>query len=93
MIKNTEIIATSTGPSQYITLTEGIWNIFITSSGWGTATLQVSHNGSDWFTVQEGGSNLSLTSNTVKELNGGLLLRLNVSSFSQNINLIAKKSS
>ena len=90
---STQITATGTGPTNYITLTEGLWNIFINSSGWGTATLEVSHNGTDWFTVQEDGSNLSLTANTVKELNGGLLLRINVSSFSQAINLVAKKSS
>jgi predicted outer membrane repeat protein len=89
---NTEIIATTTGPSsKFITLEDGLWNIFITSSNWGSANIQISHDGSTWFNAQENNADILFTTNSAKEINGGLFLRLNVVSHSANINLVAKK--
>lgn len=89
---NTKITATSTGTTSPIILDSGIWNIFIESSTWGSATIEVS-NDTSWFTVMENDENLVITSNTVREINGGLLLRLNVSAYSADIILTAKKVS
>jgi hypothetical protein len=87
---NTKIIATGTGVSSSITLPDGVWNLFIESSNWGSTTIQVS-NDTTWFTVTENDAALIITENTVKEINGGLSLRLNVSAYSSNIILTAKK--
>lgn len=88
---NTEITATATGATNSITLPDGIWNIFITSSSWGSANLQVSYDNSTWFNVQENSADVVFTSNSVKEINGGLLLRLDVGTYVANIILTAKK--
>ena len=87
---NTKITATTTGTTLPITLPDGIWNIFLESSTWGSTTVEVS-NDSQWFTVKEAGVTLTVTENTVKQINGGLSLRLNVSAYSADIILVAKK--
>jgi len=88
-----KITATGTGTTpdnQVITLSDGIWNIFLYSATWGSATLEVS-NDSEWFTVTEAGETVTFTANTVKEINGGLTLRLNVSAYTADIVAIVKK--
>lgn len=87
---NVKIIATTTGTTLPIVLPDGIWNIFLYSSSWGSTTIEVS-NDTEWFTVTEAGEVLTISSNTVKEINGGLSLRLNVSAYTADIILVAKK--
>lgn len=83
---NTSIIATGTGATpQVISLPDGIFNLFISSSNWGSTKIEISPDGINWFTMQSSGSDLSLSKNFYTEINGGLMLRLNVISYSQNI--------
>jgi hypothetical protein len=91
-MNNTSITATGTGAtSQVISLPDGIFNLFISSSGWGSTKIEVSPDGTNWFTLQDSGSDLSISSNYVTEINGGLILRLNVQTYSQNINAFTKR--
>lgn len=85
-MNNTSITATGTGAtSQVISLPDGIFNLFISSSGWGSTKIEVSPDGTNWFTIKKDGSDLAISSSFATEINGGLILRLNVSSYSQNI--------
>jgi len=85
-MNNTSITATQTGEtSQVISLPDGIFNLFISSSGWGSTKIEVSPDRVNWFTLQDSGSDLSISENFVTEINGGLILRLNVQTYSQDI--------
>ena len=92
MNNNTSIIATGTGEtSQVISLPDGIFNLFISSSGWGSTKIEISPDGNDWFPIQGSGSDLSLSKNSYMEINGGVMVRLNVQTYSQNIKASVKR--
>lgn len=91
-MNNTSITATQTGAtSQVISLPDGIFNLFISSSGWGSTKVEISPDGTNWFTLEKDGSDLSISKNFYTEINGGLILRLNVQTYSQDIKASIKR--
>lgn len=95
MIFDTEIKTSLSGVSQSIILTPGLWNLFVTAPVWGggTSTIQVSSDDVTFFDAKDD-SNTSLvfSENGVKEINGGIILRVNNSSAISNFYLVAKKA-
>jgi len=92
--ENTEITANTSGYTSSITLEPGLWNLFVTSTSWasGSCDLQVSADNVIFFDATENDTVVSFTENAVKEINGGLILRLDVSGNVSGVYLVAKKS-
>lgn len=88
------ITATTTGTTSGIQLPSGsAWALQITSGTWGAATIEQSADGgTNWVTVRnyDDSANISLTANRVYVVRGGLSYRLNVSSYSAAITMVAQ---
>lgn len=92
MHRNTAQIANASGASPSITLEPGLWNLFVTSTGWGSADVQISHDNNHWFDLEDADGIVNFTADSVQEINGGVLLRLWVNSYDQDINFVAKRA-
>ena len=78
--------------SDYIFLEPGEWALMATSTGWGSADLQVG-DGSKFANAQDGpGKDVTFSEDKTVIVAGGMCYRLNVTSYSQPITLSAFRS-
>lgn len=94
MSANYTITATGTGTTAGIQLSaRSAWVLQFTSSGWGVATIESSADGgANYVTVRtfDDSAAISLTANRSYQMVGGLKYRLNVSSYSAAITMVAQ---
>jgi len=90
-VTNSPVTATTTGYSDSLKLPPGDHMLTAYSSAWGNATLEVSLDGSTWFSAKDESGAITLTANCAYRALGGVQYRLNVASISANIVLSAQK--
>ena len=93
MSANYTITATTTGTTDGVQLSAGsAWALQITSGTWGVASIESSADGGTNYTTVFDQTNtaISLTANRTYRVVGGLKYRLNVSSYSAAITMVAQ---
>lgn len=93
MSSRNTITATGTGVTDGIQLSSGsAWALQITSGTWGVASIESSADGGTNYTTVFDQTNtaISLTANRTYRIAGGLKYRLNVSSYSAPITMVAQ---
>lgn len=85
-----QVTAIDVGASAFVDLPRGEWALFVTSSQWGEADLEISRDGVEWFPADTYFGPVVLTSNRLIEVAGNSKYRLSVTSFDGPIVMRAK---
>lgn len=87
------IVTSGTGYSSALELDAGEWNLDITASSWGAATLETSIDGTTYGPAENASGAISLSSNKTLVVYGNRFYRLNVSSHASAITMKACRAS